>query len=460
MGEPRPPGGLTTTPEQAVAAGDGKRTLGLGAAIALLVGNVVGTGIFVLPTSLAAFGTVSLIAMVLCTIGAIALALVFGRLGARVPAGGGPYAYAREAFGEFIGFWTAWSFWLTAWIGNAAIAVGWVAYVNYFVPWDSRPGKIVIALIGLWIPALINMMGARNMALFQMVTTVLKFVPLLFVGLVGIFFIQGGNFGPFLAEGSGLPATLVAISGAGAIALFIYSGVESVSIAAEKIKDPARNIGRASLFGVLACAVLYLLSTVAVMGIIPHGQLVNSGAPFADAINTMFGGTWGGGIMAACAIISGIGALNGWTMLVAEMPLAAARDGMFPTLFAKESRRGAPINGILIGTILTSLMAVFAYFQENAFDSVVLLASFTTAIPYFFSACAQLWWLYTGERQVHKGSLTKDITIAIIAIFFSFWIVYGSGADAVLLAMLIMLIGVPVYIWQKARRGEYGVAKS
>ncbi|MFI6477979.1 amino acid permease [Nonomuraea sp. NPDC050663] len=460
MGEPRPPGGLTTTPEQAVAAGDGKRTLGLGAAIALLVGNVVGTGIFVLPTSLAAFGTVSLIAMVLCTIGAVALALVFGKLGARVPAGGGPYAYAREAFGEFIGFWTAWSFWLTAWIGNAAIAVGWVAYVNYFVPWDSRPGKIVIALIGLWIPALINMAGAKNMALFQMVTTVLKFVPLLFVGLVGIFFIQGGNFGPFLAEGSGLASTLVAISGAGAIALFIYSGVESVSIAAEKIKDPARNIGRASLFGVLACAVLYLLSTVAVMGIIPHGQLVNSGAPFADAINTMFGGTWGGGIMAACAIISGIGALNGWTMLVAEMPLAAARDGMFPTLFAKESRRGAPINGILIGTILTSLMAVFAYFQENAFDSVVLLASFTTAIPYFFSACAQLWWLYTGERQVHKGSLAKDITIAIIAIFFSFWIVYGSGADAVLLAMLIMLIGVPVYIWQKARRGEYGVAKS
>lgn len=460
MGEPqRPPdSGLVTAEEEIAGVSDGGqgRTLGLGAAIALVVGNIVGTGIFVLPTSLAAFGTVSLIAMVLCTIGAVALAMVFGKLGARVPAGGGPYAYAREAFGEFVGFWTAWSFWLTAWIGNAAIAVGWVAYVNYFVPWDSTLGKIVIALIGLWIPAVINLLGAKNMSLFQNITTVLKFAPLLFVGVVGLFFIRGGNFGPFLTEGSGFGATMTAISAAGAIALFIYSGVESVTIAAEKVKDPKRNIGRASLIGVLACAVLYLLSTVAVMGTVPHDRLVNSTAPFADAINIMFGGTWGGGIMSACAIIAGIGALNGWTMLVAEMPLAAAKDGMFPNLFAKESGRGVPVNGIIIGTILTSAMAIFAYFSENAFNTVVLLASFTTAIPYFFSACAQLFWLYTGERQVHKGSLAKDITIALLAMLFAFWIVYGSGGDAVLLAMLFMLVGVPVYIWLKAKRGEYG----
>lgn len=459
MGEPQPPldSGLATAEEEMVGLRDGPgRTLGLGAAVALVIGNIVGTGIFVMPASLAAYGTVSLVAMVLCTVGAIAMALVFGKLGARVPAGGGPYAYAREAFGEFIGFWSAWSFWLTAWIGNASIAVAWVAYVNYFVPWDSTLGKIVIALIGLWIPALINMLGAKNMALFQTITTILKFAPLLFVGVVGLFFIQGGNFGPFLTEGSGFGSTMAAISAAGAITLFIYSGVESVTIAAEKVKDPKRNIGRASLIGVLACAVLYLLSTVAVMGTVPHDRLASSTAPFADAINTMFGGTWGGGIMAACAIVSGIGALNGWTMLVAEMPLAAAKDGMFPTLFAKESRRGAPVNGILIGTFLTSLMAVFAYFQENAFTSVVLLASFTTAIPYFFSAAAQLFWLYTGERQVHKGNLAKDVTIALLAMLFSFWIVYGSGGQAVLLAMLFMLVGVPVYIWLKAKRGEYG----
>ncbi|GAA2384124.1 amino acid permease [Nonomuraea africana] len=435
------------------------RSLGLGSGIALVVGNVVGTGIFLLPAALAAFGTVSLVAMAAVTVGAIAMAMVFGRLGARIPAGGGPYAYARNAFGEFTGFWNAWSFWLTAWIGNAAIAVAWVGYVQYFarqvfgLDWSGTAAAIVIALIGVWIPAVVNLLGARNMAAFQSVTTILKFAPLLFVAVVGLFFVQGANFGPFNAtDGSWVGA----LSLAGAVALFIYSGVESVSIAAEKIKDPARNIGRASIIGVLACAALYMLSTVAVMGTVPHTRLVDSTAPFADALNNMFGGSAGGVLMAACAIISGVGALNGWTMLVAEMPMAAAKDGTFPPMFARESRRGAPVTGILAGTVLTSLMLLVAYASENAFSTIVLLASFTTVIPYFFSAAAQLYWLVTGARAVDRGRLTRDIVISVIALVFAFWMAYGSGADAVLGGTLMLLVGVPVYIWVKAQRGEYG----
>lgn len=462
MGEPQRPGDAdlgTTEAEVAGVSTAPGRDLGLGAAIALVIGNIVGTGIFLLPASLAAFGTVSIIAMGLVTIGAIAMALVFGKLGARLPAGGGPYAYARDAFGEFVGFWNAWSFWLTAWIGNAAIAVAWVGYVQYFaqqvfgVNWNSTFAAIVIALVGLWIPAFVNLLGAKNMAAFQLVTTVLKFAPLLFIAVVGLFFIQGANFGEFNAtDGSWIGA----ISLAGAVALFIYSGVESVAIAAEKIKDPVRNIGRASLIGVLACAALYMLSTVAVMGTVPHDQLVNSTAPFADALNNMFGGSIGGLAMAACAIVSGIGALNGWTMLVAEMPMAAAKDGLFPRMFTKESGRGAPVVGILVGTILTSAMLLVAYASANAFNTIVLLASFTTVIPYFFSAGAQLFWLMTGAREVHKRRLARDVTISVIALLFAFWMAFGSGADAVLGGTLMLLVGVPVYIWVKSRRGEYG----
>ncbi|MEU7891477.1 amino acid permease [Nonomuraea sp. NPDC049152] len=462
MGEPRVPadGGLDTVESTSAGATEGPgRSLGPGAAIALVIGNVVGTGIFLLPSSLAAFGTVSLVAMGAVTIGAIAMAMVFGRLGARIPAGGGPYAYARDAFGEFVGFWNAWSFWLTAWIGNAAIAVAWVGYVQYAarqvlgLDWGGTTSAIVIALVGVWIPAVVNLMGARNMAAFQLVTTILKFAPLLFVAVVGLFFVQGADFGPFNATGGN---AIGAISLAGAVALFIYSGVESVSIAAEKVKDPARNIGRASVIGVLACAVLYMLSTVAVMGTVPHDRLVESSAPFADAINNMFGGSAGGTLMAACAIVSGIGALNGWTMLVAEMPKAAAQDGMFPAFFAKESRRGAPVPGILVGSVLTSLMLLVAYASENAFDTIVLLASFTTVVPYFFSACAQLFWLVTGEREVDKARLGRDAVITVIALVFAFWMAYGSGAEAVLGGTLMLLVGVPVYIWVKAKRGEYG----
>ncbi|GAA3116471.1 amino acid permease [Streptosporangium carneum] len=437
---------------EAIAEEHGK--LGLPAAISLIVGNIVGTGVFLLPASLAAYGTISIVAMALVSIGAIALAIVFGRLGARLPTGGGPYAYAKDAFGEFSGFWNAWSFWLTAWIGNAAIAVVWVNYVNYFLNWTSPVAQIALALVALWIPALINLSGVKNIGAFALVTAVLKFIPLIFVAVVGLFFVQGGNFGPFVATGG---SWIAALSTAGALALFIYSGVESVTIVAEKVRDPARNIGKSSVYGVLICAAMYMLSTVAIFGTVPHDALVNSTAPFADAINNMFGGSVGGGIMAACAIVSGIGAINGWTMLVAEMPMAAARDGLFPSVFARESRRGVPWVGIVAGTALTSLVAVYNYFgTEDGFNKILLIATFTTVIPYFFSACAQLFWLVTGARRISGARLGRDLAVTAVAILFAFWMTYGAGMEAIFIGFLMLLVGIPVYIWTKAKRGEYG----
>ncbi|SEL23314.1 amino acid permease [Nonomuraea pusilla] len=433
--------------------------LGFGSAVALVIGNVVGTGIFLLPASLAAIGTVSLVAMVLVTLGAVAMALVFGRLGARMPVSGGPYAYAREAFGEFAGFWISWSFWLTAWIGNAAIAVAWVGYVQYAarhllgLDWGGTAGSVAVGLAGLSIPAAVNLMGVRNMAAFQTVTAVLKFVPLLLVAVVGLLFFQVRNFPAFNATTGGWVG---ALSTAGAVTLFIYSGVESVAVAAGKVRDPARTVGRASVAGVLACAALYLLTTVAVMGTVPHERLARSSAPFADALDQMAGGSAGGVVIALCAVVSGLGALNGWTLLVAEMPMAAARHGMFPPAFARTSARGAPYVGVLAGTALTSLMLLVGYASSDSFRTIVLLASFTTVIPYFFSAAAQVLWLATGTRAVAGARLARDLLVALLALLFSFWMAYGSGADAVLGGVLMLLAGVPVYIWLKARRGECG----
>jgi basic amino acid/polyamine antiporter, APA family len=437
MGEARPP-----------------RPLGLPAATALVIGNVVGVGIFLLPAALAGYGTLSILTFVMVAIGAVAMALVFGRLGARIPAAGGPYAYSRQAFGEFVGFWNAWSFWLTAWIGNAGIAVAWAGYVNYFLRWDSAFGRIVIMLAGLWIPVWINLSGLRNIGRFQLVTTVLKFVPLIFVGVVGLFFVSSANFGPFNV--SGLPL-VTAMSAAGALALFAFSGLESVTIAAERVADPRRTIGAASIYGCLACAVLYLCCTVAVFGTVPHERLQRSTAPFADAVNGMFGGGFWGGVVALCAIVSGIGALNGWTMLMAEMPRAAARDGVFPGFFTYESARGAPWTGLVLGTALASFIAIWSYATTvNAFNTVLLIATFTTVIPYFFSACAQIYWLVTGGHGVSVPGMSRDLVIAALAVLFSFWMAYGSGRDAITVGFLMMLVGVPVYIWVKATHHEFG----
>lgn len=431
----------------------GGRRLSLPGAIALIVGNVIGTGIFLLPATLAQYGTISIVAFLLVTLGAVCLAGVFGRLGRRMPSAGGPYAYARQGFGEFAGFLSAWSFWITAWAGNAGIAVAWVGYVNYFLHWENTLGKIVIALVGIWVPAIVNLTGVRNMGLFQIVTTVLKFVPLLFIGIVGMFFISSANFGPFIVGGAN---PIAAISLAGAVLLFIYSGIESVAIAAEKIVNPERNVGRASLFGTLACAVVYLLGTLAVMGNVPQPTLAASEAPFADAINNMFGGTIWGAVMAVIAIISGLGALNGWTLLVAEMPMASARDGLFPRLFTAENRNGTLWAGILIGSVLTSLVMVISYFgAENVFESILLIATFTTVVPYMFSAGAQLFWLVT-RRGGDRTGLGRNITIAVIALLFGFWMIYGSGESAVFYGTIMLLVGIPVFVWAKASRGQYG----
>ncbi|MEU2774621.1 amino acid permease [Streptomyces sp. NPDC007162] len=431
--------------------------LGLPAASALVIGSIVGTGVFALPSALAPYGPISLVAFVVVTLGALALALTFGALSKRVPASGGPYVYAREAFGEFAGFLNAWSYWITAWAGNAAIVVAWVGYVEVFVNTGHQKWiSVLLALVGLWIPAAINLTGVRNTGAFQVITTVLKFVPLVFMATVGLLFIDPDNFGTFNASGQ---SALGAISAAAAIALFSYLGLEAASVVAGRVREPDRNVPRATVYGTLVCAVIYILGTLAVFGTVSHGRLGDSTAPFTDAANNIFGGTWAGDVVAGTAIISGIGALNGWTMLCAEMPYAAARDGLFPTAFARlRGENGVPVFGIVTSTVLASLITVFSYTRfEDVFTKIVLLSVLTAVIPYLFSAAAQLYWLLVrGRETLSPRRLARDVTVAVLALVFSYWSIQGSGYQTVYYGLFVLLLGVPVYVWLKRGQGAYG----
>jgi APA family basic amino acid/polyamine antiporter len=201
--------------------------LGLPQATALIVGSIIGVGIFNLPYSLATYGPISIVAMALTTVGAVTLALMFAALSRRLPADGGPYAYARAAFGNGVGFTNAWSYWITAWAGNAAIVTGWVFYVEHFVNKSGIRGwSIVIALIGLWLPAIVNLSGVKSMGAVQLWTSVVKFIPLAIMSTLGLFFISTANFSPFNATG-GSPVS--AVFGAMAICLFSYLGVETAA---------------------------------------------------------------------------------------------------------------------------------------------------------------------------------------------------------------------------------------
>src|SRR5215475_11335774 len=301
----RPPSGAAVAQSQPEGTGPGAAGGGFGlpVAIALIMGSIIGVGIFNLPTSLAGIGPITLASMGLTTIGAIALALMFAALSRRLPADGGPYAYARVAFGNRVGFFNAWSYWISAWAGNAGIAVGWVLYVEVFInKGHHKLITVLLVLVGLWLPAIINLSGVKNMGSVQIVTTVLKFAALLFMAVVGLFYIKSTNFTPWNVSGEN---TIGAIGAGMAIALFSYLGVEVASVAAGKVRDPDRNVPKSTVLGTLACAVVYLLSLTAVFGIVPNGELQKSTAPFSDAVNTMFGGTWAGYVMAIVVIISG-----------------------------------------------------------------------------------------------------------------------------------------------------------
>src|SRR5215467_220798 len=439
---------------------------GLPQAMALIIGSIIGVGIFNLPTSLAAYGPITLISMALTTVGALALAMLFAALSRRLPADGGPYAYARVAFGNGLGFANAWSYWITAWAGNAAIAVGWVLYVEHFInKGQNKLFSILLVLVGLWLPAAVNLSGVKNIGSVQVITTIIKFAVLAFISIVGLFFISKANFTPWNVSGE---SAINAIGGGMAIALFSYLGVETASVAAGKVRDPDRNVPRATILGTLACAVVYMLSLTAIFGILPNKTLQNSTAPFSDAANVMFGGTWVGNLFAIAVIISGFGALNGWTMICAEMPLAAANDGLFPDQFKRMSRSGVPAFGIVSSTVLASIAIIINYIGSGGatvFTTLVLMSGITAAIPYAFSALAQLKWRWIDHQEMQTPRFWRDMIVAVLALVFSIlFIIYSRNTGhsfwvywaPFFLAAVAMVLGIPVYLAQRRHMTQPG----
>ena len=449
------------TAEEQAASRAAPRGFGLTTATALIVGSIIGVGIFNLPTSLAGYGPITLVSMGLTTIGALALAVLFAGLSRRLPADGGPYAYARTGFGNTVGFFNAWSYWITAWAGNAAIAVGWVLYVEVFInKGHNRFYSVLLVLIGLWVPALVNLSGVKNMGSVQVITSVIKFIAVGFMAIVGLFFISSANYTPWNVSGE---SAIAAIGGGMAIALFSYLGVETAAVAAGKVRDPDRNIPRATIFGTLATAVVYMLSLTAVFGIVPTHELANATAPFSDAANVIFGGTWAGKVMAVAVIISGLGALTGWTMICAEMPLAAAKDGLFPEPFKKMSPQGVPPFGIIASTALASIAMIINFLGSGGatvFTTLVLMTGITAAIPYAFSALAQIKWRLVDHRELQTPRFVRDMIVAVVALIFSIlFIVYSRNTGhsfwvywaPFFMAAGALVLGIPVYRMQKSK---------
>ncbi len=428
-----------------------RRALGLWLATALVVGNMIGSGVFLLPAALASYGGISIVGWVFTGAGAVLLALVFARLGRAYPRTGGPYVYSHRAFGEFIGFQTAWGYWIAIWAGNAAIAVAFVGYLAVF--WkglaDNALLAVGVATAAIWVLTALNSLGVKQGGWAQAVTTVLKVVPLVAMATVGLFFINSANFAPFNMSGGSAFGAVTAVA---ALTLWAFIGLESATVPADEIVDPERNIPRATLWGTIGTTLLYILSTVAVLGIIPAATLVGSTAPFADAAGAAFGG-WAGNLVAIGAIIATFGALNGWILLQGQIPMAAARDRLFPRRFASTNRAGVPAFGLVVSSVLITLLMATNYTRGliALFTYTLLLATLTTLIPYAYSAGAELMLLVKDRASFSGRRLVKDVVISSLAFAYSVWAIFGAGQEVVFYGLLLLLAGIPVYVWMKWR---------
>ncbi len=426
--------------------------LGFWMCVALVVGNTIGSGVFLLPSSLAPFGINSILAWGFTACGAILLAIIFSQLSRAFPQAGGPYAYVKLAFGPFTAFIMAWGYWISIWVGNAAIATGAVSYLSPLLPWIARvPGaSAAVTLAFLWILTLVNCHGIKASGWGQSVTTVLKILPLLAISALALFAVRAST----VTALAGIPLSAGGTTAAATLTLWALLGLESATIPASKVRDPSRTIPRATLVGTIATALLCMIACTAVLLLLPPATLASSNAPFVDLAARYWGET-AGKVLAVLAAISGFGALNGWVLLQAELPHVMAKNGVFPRIFAQESARFTPTFALIFSSALVSILVLMNYQKSmvKVFTFMILLSTTACLVLYALCSLALLRLQWTGRMPAGRNRVAALAAVGVLATAYSLWAIVGAGGEAVLWGALLLAVGAPVYFMVRAAAG-------
>jgi basic amino acid/polyamine antiporter, APA family len=417
------------------------RVLGFWAAVSIVTGDMIGSGVFLLPASLAPYRGLSLVGWIVSAAGAVALALVFARLARQLPAAGGPYAYTREAFGDVPGFLVAWGYWLSIVGTLAALAVACVGYLDPFVPTLVRTpaAAATLAVALVWLVIGFNVAGVGIAGRVQIVTTALKLLPLVVVAVGGLFFLHADIFSLPATTATPMRTQLISVV---TLTLWAFLGLECATIPAGSVRDPARTIPLATIAGTILAAAVYIVSTVGVMSLVGTEALAASTAPFAEGARRLLGDA-GARTVAIGAAISCLGALNGWTLVAGQLPMAAADDGLFPALFARLSSRGTPALGMIVAGVLASVLVGLNYSRGlvDLFTFIILLCTLGTLVPYVF--CALAVWLLPRQERLSRAAAA----VSIFAFVYAMFAIGGAGTQTVFYGFLLLLAGLPLYVW-------------
>jgi APA family basic amino acid/polyamine antiporter len=382
------------------------------------------------------------------------LARVFARLPRELPRADGPYGYIRTTLGDIPAFLSIWCYWVSLWITNAAIATGVVGYLGAVFPGVAAIPPAIVALGLLWLFVGINLLGVRTGGRVQVLTTALKLLPMLAVALLGAWLLLTS---PALYT-SHLPTTplrLGDVMAASTIALFAMLGLESATVPAGRVDDPARTIPRATMAGTVLTAVIYLVVSTVPLLLIPQGELASSGAPFATVMDRHAGvgaGRW----LALFVVISGLGALNGWTLLTGELTRTMALNGVMPAALARNNARGAPAAALLVTGLMASAMVVMSY-SKSLVDGFTFLSRVVTAanLPLYLCCSLALVVLWRrGERAATRGMLAVGL-LGTGYVLFAF---VGLGHEPFQLGLLLAAAGLPLYAFMRWRRAVTAAA--
>lgn len=422
------------------------RTIGMISAISLVAGNLVGSGAFMLPSALASYGSISLLSWIFTSSGAIILALVFAKFSMRFHATGGPHVFAGEAFGSHVSFFVAWGYWMLTWIGNAAIVVAMYGYLSDLS--DGRLSSSQLFFIGLcvlFVITLINLRGVKEASFIQNLVTLLKLVPMVFVPIAAFFIFDPARLAHFVPTDK---TTLSAFNGAALLTLWSFVGIESATVPAEDVKDPHIVIPKATIYGTLIAAVTYILGNLALLGAVDHHELTQSSAPFAMAADKVFGGLFWGNVVAAAAVVCCIGTLNGWMLVVGQIPFGAAKQGLFPKFFAHQSRRRVPTYGIIISA-LCMVCILSMTFDPDLSEQFAFIAELATTTILLLFVVMLLAFGKLIKNNTFSGHFDK--ILLILGTAYTGWTLYGAGLKMVILSAIVVISGAPMYAYMRKK---------
>ena len=428
------------------------RGMSLVGAIALVVGNMVGTSMYTLPASLAKdVGPLGIVAWLVTAIGYFGVAVVYADLGGRRPRTGGPYGFAHQAFGDFAGFISVWLYWISLLIGNAGIATGVVAYAQGFFPvLETDPlARFAVAQALLWILCGVNVIGIRHSARLQ--------IAIMVINLGGLFILLGGslpaidpsNYEPFAPKGwstIGIGTALV---------VWAYGGVETATVPAEEVKRPHETIWRGTMIGYVIATVIFLLMATVVAGVLPNDQVASSAQPLAMVVEKAIGPR-AAGILSICALVAGIGTLNGWILVTGRAPISPARDGLFFQRMARlHPRFNTPVFALVTGTAIASAMLflVLSNTLLDAFNFIVLLSVGAALAPHLITVAAYLALVRRDPESFTRAQRRRAHIIAPLAFIAMMYFVWGAGPAAGRSGFLMLFAGALAYVFLKKGAG-------